>query len=48
VLWKAGSTTTAAAAAGPVEGSSGECWQCFENACPHRCGTCRIASAISR
>ncbi|KAF6251152.1 hypothetical protein COO60DRAFT_1705010 [Scenedesmus sp. NREL 46B-D3] len=31
VLWRAG-----AAAAGPAGRSSGQHWQCFENACPHR------------
>jgi hypothetical protein len=39
VLWRAGSTAAAAAAAavGPAGSSNGGKWQCFENACPHRC-----------
>jgi hypothetical protein len=44
VLWKACSTVTAAAE-GAAGGSSAEHWQCFEDACPHRCDTCSFASA---
>jgi phenylpropionate dioxygenase-like ring-hydroxylating dioxygenase large terminal subunit len=39
VLWRAGSAAAAAGSAGPATSSSNRArWQCFENACPHRCG----------
>jgi hypothetical protein len=36
VLWRSGDAA-ATATAGPAGSSSTQHWQCFENACPHRC-----------